>query len=105
MTRVVDTVRAIIAPLTRTRVFRRFLGPVVLPPFERFVSWTSGGRVQVSALHANFLVNPGGVGRATAQDVVALIKQIQTTVAQQFGVQLEPEVQLVGDWETGRFGD
>jgi UDP-N-acetylmuramate dehydrogenase len=56
------------------------------------------GGVRVSALHANFLVNPGGVGRATAHDVMALIGQIQTTVAQQFGVQLEPEVQLVGDW-------
>ena len=56
MTRVVDTVRAIIAPLTRTRVFRRFLGPVVLPPIERFVSWTSGGRVQVSALLVPSLV-------------------------------------------------
>ncbi|MFB8145601.1 nitroreductase family deazaflavin-dependent oxidoreductase [Microbacterium sp. NPDC056003] len=50
MTRVVDTVRAIIAPLTRTRVFRRVLGPVLLPPIERVASWISGGRVQVSAL-------------------------------------------------------
>jgi UDP-N-acetylmuramate dehydrogenase len=63
------------------------------------------GGVQVSQLHANFLINPRGVGGATAHDVVTLIKQIQTTVAQQFGVQLEPEVQLVGEWESGGLGN
>ncbi len=56
MTRVVDTVRALIAPLTRTRVFRRVLGPVLLPPIERFVTWISRGRVQVSGLLVPSLV-------------------------------------------------
>jgi UDP-N-acetylmuramate dehydrogenase len=56
------------------------------------------GGVVVSPLHANFLINPGGVGSATATDVVRLIKQIQATVANHFGVWLEPEVQLVGEW-------
>jgi deazaflavin-dependent oxidoreductase (nitroreductase family) len=54
--RVVDIVRAIIAPLTRTRVFRRVLGPLLLPPVERFVEWISHGRVQVSALLVPSLV-------------------------------------------------
>jgi len=45
-----DVVRATIAPLSRTRVFRRFIGPVLLPPFERLVARLSGGRVQVSGL-------------------------------------------------------
>lgn len=49
MTRVVDLVRAVIAPLTRTRFFRRF-APTALPPVERFVAALSGGRVQLSAL-------------------------------------------------------
>ncbi len=49
MTRVVDLVRAVIAPLTRTRFFRRF-APIALPPVERFVAALSGGRVQLSAL-------------------------------------------------------
>lgn len=50
MTAAVDVLRTLIAPLTRTRVFRRFLGPVLLPPVERAVAWLSRGRVQVSAL-------------------------------------------------------
>ncbi|MCP2636395.1 nitroreductase family deazaflavin-dependent oxidoreductase [Microbacterium sp. HD4P20] len=56
MTRVVDVVRATIAPLTRTRLFRRVLGPALLPPLERFVTWVSRGRVQVSALLVPSLV-------------------------------------------------
>ena len=49
MTRVVDVVRAVIAPLTRTRVFRR-LGPIALPPIERLLSRLTGGQVQLSGL-------------------------------------------------------
>jgi deazaflavin-dependent oxidoreductase (nitroreductase family) len=45
----IDVVRAVIAPLTRTRIFRRF-GPTLLPPVERFVAALTGGRVQVSGL-------------------------------------------------------
>jgi len=55
MSRVVDVVRAAIAPLTRTRWFRRF-GPVALPAVERFVGALSGGRVQLSALLVPSLV-------------------------------------------------
>jgi len=46
---VVAVVRACIAPLTRTRVFRR-MGPRVLPPVERFLGALTGRRVQLSAL-------------------------------------------------------
>jgi UDP-N-acetylmuramate dehydrogenase len=56
------------------------------------------GGVEVSSLHANFIVNPGGVGAATAQDVVRLMEQIQTTVERRFGIVLTPEVQLIGEW-------
>lgn len=56
------------------------------------------GGVEVSTLHANFIVNPGGVGKATAAEVVTLIQEIQTTVEQRFGVRLTPEVQFVGEW-------
>lgn len=52
---VVDVVRILIAPLTRTRLFRR-AGPVVLPPFEALVSFLSGGRLQVSGLLVPSLV-------------------------------------------------
>lgn len=62
------------------------------------------GGVEVSTLHANFIINPGGVGkgpeRATAQDVVRLIKHIQETVEARTGVHLTPEVQFIGEWNT-----
>lgn len=59
------------------------------------------GGVEVSTLHANFIVNRGGVSSgATAQDVVRLIEHIQATVAQRFGVALSPEVQFAGEWQT-----
>jgi UDP-N-acetylmuramate dehydrogenase len=57
------------------------------------------GGVKVSTLHANFIVNPGGVGKATAQDVVRLMERIQTIVEQRFGVRLTPEVQFIGEWD------
>ncbi|MBK8047392.1 MAG: UDP-N-acetylmuramate dehydrogenase [Anaerolineales bacterium] len=57
----------------------------------------SGG-VEVSGLHANFIVNPGGVGAGKAADVLELMREIQQVVFERFGVKLEPEVQLVGDW-------
>lgn len=56
MGRVRDVVRHAVAPLTRTRVFRRVLGPVLLPPLERFVAWISRGRVQISGLLVPSLV-------------------------------------------------
>ncbi|MBD3940196.1 nitroreductase family deazaflavin-dependent oxidoreductase [Microbacterium sp. NEAU-LLC] len=56
MTAVVDVLRTVIAPLTRTRVFRRFIGPSLLPPVERLVAGISRGRVQLSALLVPSLV-------------------------------------------------
>jgi len=53
---VVDVVRTLVAPLTRTRMFRRVIGPTFLPPVERLVAWISHGRVQVSALLVPSLV-------------------------------------------------
>lgn len=56
------------------------------------------GGVEVSSLHANFIVNSGGVGAATAADVMGLMALIQATVHDRFGIALEPEAQLVGEW-------
>ncbi len=53
------------------------------------------GGAMVSELHANFLINTGS---ATAADVRALIRHIQAEVARQFGIRLEPEVELIG-WD------
>ncbi len=54
------------------------------------------GAVEISRLHANFFVNEGG-GRAS--DVFALIERARTRVAEQFGVELELEIELVGKWK------
>lgn len=54
----------------------------------------SVGGAQVSEKHAGFVVNKGG---ATAKDVLDLIEHIQKTVKEKFGVQLEPEVRLIGE--------
>jgi len=51
------------------------------------------GEAEVSTKHANFIVNNG---HAKASDVIDLIRQIQETVFERFGVNLEPEVTIVG---------
>lgn len=51
------------------------------------------GDAQVSEKHGNFIVNQG---RASARDVLALIKKVRTEVARKTGVKLELEVKLVG---------
>lgn len=56
------------------------------------------GTILVSTLHANFLVNPGGVGSARASDVLTLMRRVQQAVAEHSGVQLLPEVQFAGEW-------
>jgi UDP-N-acetylmuramate dehydrogenase len=53
------------------------------------------GQAQISDLHANFFVNLGG---ASSQDVYELIRLAQDTVQARFGLRLELEIQLVGDW-------
>ncbi|MEF2245587.1 MULTISPECIES: UDP-N-acetylmuramate dehydrogenase [unclassified Paenibacillus] len=52
------------------------------------------GGAQVSTQHANFIVN---TGQATAEDVLALMSHIQSTINERFGVQLVPEVLVVGE--------
>ncbi|MGD1995331.1 MAG: UDP-N-acetylmuramate dehydrogenase [Anaerolineae bacterium] len=54
------------------------------------------GGVKVSEQHANFLIN---TGKATADDVLALIRRVQAEVEDRFGVGLTMEVELVGEWE------
>ena len=54
---------------------------------------TRVGGAQVSWLHAGFIVNAGG---ATARDVLDLIELIQLKVRLSSGVELEPEVRVVG---------
>lgn len=52
----------------------------------------AGGAV-VSETHANFILNRG---RATAADIEALIRRVQAEVKAQAGVELVPEVRIIG---------
>ncbi len=54
------------------------------------------GGAQVSEKHAGFVINIGG---ATAADVRELIRQVQERVKDQFGVLLEPEIRMIGEFE------
>jgi len=55
-----------------------------------------GGAV-ISPRHANVIVNEGG---ATAADVLALMRLARDTVRERFGINLAPEVELLGmKWE------
>ena len=52
------------------------------------------GGAQVSELHSGFIVN---VDNASAKDVLDLINHIQKTIMDKFGVELHPEVRVVGE--------
>ena len=56
------------------------------------------GGAEISPVHANFIVNRGG---ARAVDVLALIELARQTVRERFGVELELEIELVGEWGQG----
>ena len=52
------------------------------------------GGARVSQKHAGFVINEGG---ATAADVIQLIRLVQMRVKDCFGVDLEPEVRIIGE--------
>jgi UDP-N-acetylmuramate--alanine ligase len=54
------------------------------------------GNAEVSDVHGNFLVNRGG---ATARDILRLIEAIQLKAREERGIELEPEVKILGDDE------
>ena len=53
------------------------------------------GGAMVSTKHANFIVN---IGDASAWDVRKLMERAQREVKEKFGVDLMPEVEMVGEW-------
>ncbi len=57
------------------------------------------GDAEISTLHANFFVNRGS---ATAADIYSLIETAHASVKEKFGVSLELEVELVGEWQVER---
>jgi UDP-N-acetylenolpyruvoylglucosamine reductase len=52
------------------------------------------GNARVSEIHGNFIVNDGG---ASASEVLELIAKIQATAREKRGIELETEVQIVGE--------
>ncbi len=69
------------------------------------VGGLSVGRARFSPKHANFVENTGG---ASTADIVALIDAGRRIVVEEFGIELEPEVQTLGGvefpWASGRRG-
>ncbi|TVR24799.1 MAG: UDP-N-acetylmuramate dehydrogenase [Anaerolineaceae bacterium] len=55
------------------------------------------GGVMVSPVHANFIVN-ADTASATSADYHALIREVQQAVAVHSGIQLELEIELIGDF-------
>ena len=51
------------------------------------------GGAEVSEKHCGFVINRGD---ATAEDVMKLIRHVQTEVRDKFGVELEMEVKTLG---------
>jgi len=53
------------------------------------------GSAEISPVHANFIVNRG---QATAADIRALIQAARNEVQAQFNVELELEIEMLGEW-------
>lgn len=52
------------------------------------------GGAKVSSKHSGFIIN---TGNATASDILELMKIVQNTVYDKFGVIMEPEVRIIGE--------
>jgi UDP-N-acetylmuramate dehydrogenase len=53
------------------------------------------GDAQISPKHANFFIN---LGNATSTDIYNLIQIAQGEVLRKFGIQLDLEIELIGEW-------
>jgi deazaflavin-dependent oxidoreductase (nitroreductase family) len=66
---VLQLARSVVAPITRTRLFRA-VGPVLLPPVEAVLGAVSGGRLQLASLLVPSLVlHTLGARTGTRRDV------------------------------------
>jgi UDP-N-acetylmuramate dehydrogenase len=104
-----EKIRAQMAELRRRRVEKQPLEyPSAGSTFKRPEGYFAGklimdaglrgyavGGAQVSEKHCGFVINRGD---ATAADVRQLMRDVQERVQEQFGVRLEPEVKMVGEF-------
>lgn len=104
----VKTIKEMIADLTEKRESKQPLEyPSAGSTFKRPTGYFAGKLIQdaglkgysiggaaVSEKHSGFVINKGN---ATAKDITDLIKYIQDEVKRQFGVELHPEVRIIGE--------
>ena len=104
----VEVLRERVAKYTRRREVRQPSEPSAGSVFKRTAQYPAAflieqaglkgkriGDAQISPKHANFIVN---LGQARASEVKALMDMARDAVLQQFGIQLELEQELVGEW-------
>lgn len=104
----VKTIKELIEDLTNKRESKQPLEyPSAGSTFKRPTGYFAGKLIQdaglkgysiggaaVSEKHSGFVINKGN---ATAEDITDLIKHIQDEVKKQFGVDLHPEVRIIGE--------
>ncbi len=103
-----EVLEARMADYTRRREARQPSEPSAGSVFKRTEQYPAGflieqaglkgkriGNAQISPKHANFIVNLGG---AKASEVKALIDLARERVFTEFGIELELEIDLIGEW-------
>jgi UDP-N-acetylmuramate dehydrogenase len=108
-----DDPQAILARMAELNLRRRTTQPLDLPSagsaFKRPAGHYAGklisdcglkgcriGNAQVSEKHAGFIVN---LGDACAADTRRLFDHVRQVVSRETGVELEPEVRFIGEWQ------
>jgi UDP-N-acetylmuramate dehydrogenase len=104
----VEVLQERVAEYTRKREARQPSEPSAGSVFQRTAQYPAGflieqaglkgkrvGGAQISPKHANYVVN---LGQARASDVKALMDVARDAVLKQFGIELELEQELVGEW-------
>jgi UDP-N-acetylmuramate dehydrogenase len=105
----VEVLQERVAKYTHQRQARQPSEPSAGSVFKRTTQYPAGflieqagligkriGDAQISLKHANFIVN---LGEARASDVKALMEAARDAVCKQFGIELELEQELVGEWD------
>lgn len=104
----VNNIKEVVDDLTNRRESRQPLEyPSAGSTFKRPEGYFAGKLIQdaglkgatiggaaVSEKHSGFVINKGG---ATAKDILDLIMHVQDEVEKQFGVELHPEVRIIGE--------
>lgn len=105
----IDDIRAKMAELREQRMAKQPLEyPSAGSTFKRPEGYFAGklimdaglrgfsvGGAQVAEKHCGFVINKGN---ATAADISLLMKEVAAKVEEQFGVMLEPEVKMLGEF-------